>query len=154
MIPIPFPMYKAMALQLRLLDAKVAAAWSSLLGVPVLQDGYLLHLPRITLEVADGCSGTLSLLALVALGTFYISEKEMAVNRKAALWMMLIPVSVLANIIRIVLIVVLVHYSGNWILETTFHKLVGTFNFALGFGVILLLGSLLGRAASARDGRG
>ena len=153
MIPIPFPVYKTMALGLRLLDAKAAAWWAEFFGVPVLQEGYLLHLPRITLEVADGCSGTLSLLALVALGTFYISEKDMAATRKAVLWAALIPVSVLANIVRIVLIVVLVHYSGNWILDTTFHAMVGTVNFVLGFGVILLLGSWLDRPSSTRGGQ-
>ncbi len=143
MIPIPYPVYKAMALNLRLFDGTVAAAWASALGVPILREGYLLHLPRITLEVADGCSGTLSLLALVTLGTFYISEKDISLVRKVVLWIAIVPIAVLANIIRITAIAVLVNMSGDWILDTVFHKLVGTANFVLGFGMLMLLGSLL-----------
>lgn len=140
MIPIPFPIYKAVALQLRLIDATWVASWSSALGVPVFQDGYLLHLPRITLEVADSCSGTLSILALLTLGTFYISEMEMSWKRKVLVWLTMIPISVSANVVRILIVVVLVHYSGNWVLDTTFHKLTGTVNFVLGFALVMLIG--------------
>jgi exosortase len=154
MIPIPFPIYKAVALRLRLIDATWVASWSSALGVPVFQDGYLLHLPRITLEVADSCSGTLSILALLTLGTFYISEMEMGWKRKVLVWLTMIPISVSANVIRILVVVVLVHYSGNWVLDTTFHKLTGTVNFVLGFAIVMLIGygvrRLPFRAAAAK----
>lgn len=145
MIPIPFTLYKAIALELRLLDAKLVASWSSFLGVPVFREGYLIYLPNITLEVADGCSGVLSILALVALGTFYINQIELPMGGKSLLWGLLIPVSVLANVVRIVTIVFLVHYSGEWVLQTTFHKLSGTFNFLLGFMTIALVGFMLKR---------
>ncbi len=154
MIPIPFPVYKAMALQLRLFDAALVASWASTLGVPVFLDGYLLHLPRITLEVADSCSGTLSIFALVTLGTFYISQLEMPLVRKAVLWTVMIPVSVLANVIRILIVVVLVHFSGNWVLDTTFHKLTGTVNFVLGFAFVMLIGSAIRRLPSTKKPTG
>src|SRR3989442_8029215 len=66
MIPIPFTVYKAAALDLRLLDAKLATSWLSFIGIPVFREGYLLRLPRITLDVADGCSGFLSIVTMLA----------------------------------------------------------------------------------------
>ena len=149
MIPVPFPLYKTMAIQLRLFDAALVSSWASTLGVPVLLDGYLLHLPRITLEVADSCSGTLSILALVALGTFYISELDLPFVRKAVLWIVMIPISVLANVIRILIVVLFVHYSGNWVLETTFHQLTGMVNFVFGFTMVMIVGYFMRRSPRA-----
>ncbi len=150
MIPIPYTVYKAIAFQLRLFDAKLVASVSSFLGIPVFREGYLLHLPRITLEVSDACSGTLSIVALLALGTLYIGQTKMGLKRQASLWLMMIPISVLANVSRIVTIVLLVYYSGNWVLDTTFHKLSGTFNFVLGFAVIVLIGGMMSRIPGGR----
>ena len=145
MIPIPYTFYKSISLNLRLLDADLATLWSSTLGVPIFQEGYLLHLPHITLEVADVCSGVFSMIALLALGIFYIHLLQLRSWKKLLLWALLIPVAVLTNIIRIVMIVVIVHYSGNWILDTTFHLFGGTFSFLLGFMAIVLAGFLVDR---------
>jgi len=145
MIPIPYTLYKTIALKLRLLDAKIAATWASFLGVPVFQEDDLLYLPDTILEVADGCSGVLSILALLSLGIFYIHHLKMQGWGKLLLLSMLIPVSILANAIRIVIIVIIVHFSGRWILNTTFHQLNGTFNFILGFIMIVFAGFLINR---------
>jgi exosortase len=151
MIPIPYTVYKDIALKLRLFDAEIAASWSSFLGVPVFQEGYLLHLPKITLEVADACSGVLSIMALLSLGILYVHLLKMPVWKKTILWTVLIPVSILANVIRIGTVVVLVHYSGQWILYTTFHRLNGTFNFLLGFMAIVLIAFVVKRIPSSRE---
>jgi exosortase len=121
------------------------------LGVPVFQEGYLLHLPKITLEVADACSGVLSIMALLSLGILYVHLLKMPVWKKTILWTVLIPVSILANVIRIGTVVVLVHYSGQWILYTTFHRLNGTFNFLLGFMAIVLIAFVVKRIPSSRE---
>jgi exosortase len=153
MIPIPYTVYKEIALKLRLLDAGIVSSWSSFFGVPVFQEGYLLHLPNITLEVADGCSGVLSIVALLSLGILYVHLTTIPFWKKALLWMLLIPVSILANVIRIVTIVALVHYSGQWILYTSFHRLNGTFNFLLGFMTIVLITLMMKRIPSSRADR-
>ena len=145
MIPIPYTFYKPLSLKLRLLDADLTTLWSSSLGVPIFQEGYLLHLPYITLEVADACSGVLSIIALLALGIFYVHLLQLRSWKRLILWTLLIPVSILANVVRIVTIVVIVHYSGNWILDTTFHQFNGTFNFLLGFMAIVFAGYLVDR---------
>ncbi len=50
-------------------DSKHAATILQLLGVPVLVEAYFIHIPNMTLEVADVCSGVSSVFALFALGT-------------------------------------------------------------------------------------
>lgn len=141
MIPPPFPIYKEAALRLRLFDAKIVALISSLLGVPTYRDGYFLHLPNVTLEVADGCSGVFSIVALVALGLLYIHFVEG--RGKICLGFLLIPIAVLSNIIRIAGLAVGCHYFGNWVLDSTFHRMSGMVNFLLGLSLLLALGRLV-----------
>jgi exosortase len=68
MIPLPYVIVNEVAFKLRTIDAALAAPVLRLLGVPVYQDNYFLHLPDVTLEVADLCSGISSVFSLFALG--------------------------------------------------------------------------------------
>src|SRR5574337_551213 len=71
MIPLPYMTLKSLTDQSRLFDATATAALLPWVGVPVFQQGYLLHLPNITLEVADECSSIPAIAALLALGAAY-----------------------------------------------------------------------------------
>ncbi|MEW5979030.1 MAG: exosortase/archaeosortase family protein [Acidobacteriota bacterium] len=145
MIPIPYTMNKGVAMPLQLLDARLAASWLSWLGVPVFREGVLLHLPNTTLEVADLCSGVQSLIALTPLGLIYIYH--LRARWKSFLYASIIPVSILANVIRIVLTAVMVYHFGNWVLSGALHTLSGGFNFLLAFSIIMLLGKLAEKAS-------
>jgi len=151
MIPIPFTVYKAAALDLRLLDATLATSWLSFIGIPVFREGYLLHLPRITLEVADGCSGFLSIVTMLALGILYLYQLQ--TGWKSVLWMSLIPIAVLSNVVRIVSIAVLTYFFGEWVLGSTFHRLSGTFNFLLGFMSLVILRNGLDRVSLRKEAK-
>ena len=141
MIPLPYLIFRDIAFHLRLFDTKVVAMMASLLGVPVFRENFILHLPEISLEVADACSGAFSSMALLALGVFYIHELKRPA--KIFLWLLLIPLAVLSNIMRILVIVLVSYYSGNWILHSSFHLLSGTFNFLVGFGALVFISILL-----------
>jgi len=154
MIPVPYPFYKALSLKLRLLDSMVAASWSSFLGVPVYIEGYFLHLPHITLEVADACSGILSIFALMAIGIFYTYIFPTKVWKKVLMLVFLIPIAILSNVVRIVSIAVLIYYSGDWILHSTFHKFNGTFNFLLGLTALILISNILDCITLRKKSRG
>lgn len=142
MIPPPLPVYKAVSLELRLLDAHWVAVAARWFGVPIFRDGYFLYLPDIVLEVADACSGVFSIVALLSLGLLYIRKQHWGWHRYALL-LLLVPIAILANGIRILMITVLTYYSGPWILDTTFHSFNGTFNFLLSLGMLIGLGMLL-----------
>ena len=151
MIPIPFALYKTAALDLRLLDAKLATASVSFLGIPIFREGYLLHLPEIKLEVADACSGFLSIVTMLAIGILYLYQLQ--TKWKSLLWVSMIPIAVLTNVVRIVLIVVLTYFFGEWALSSTFHRMSGTFNFLLGFMTLVILGNGLNRISLRKETR-
>ncbi|MEO5656311.1 MAG: exosortase/archaeosortase family protein [Nitrospiria bacterium] len=143
MIPLPYPIFKTLALGLRYLDAEIAAAVLTRLQVPVLQDGYFLHLPRITLEVADGCSGLFSIVSLLAVGALYAHLTLNGFWRRLVILLAIIPVAVGVNILRIVIIAWVSHVSGDWIFMVTFKTFTGIFNFLLSGLVIVALGQWL-----------
>ena len=143
MIPLPSIIFHNITLHLQLLDAKVVAVVASLLGVPVFREDFILHLPEISLNVAEACSGTFSIMALLALGVFYTHELKLKRPAKIFLWLLLIPLAVFSNIIRILVIVLVSYYSGTWILGSSFHLLSGTFNFLVDFGALVFISKLL-----------
>ena len=49
-------------------SARVGVATLRGLGIPVIRDGFFLHLPNITLEVAQECSGVNNLIAVLCVG--------------------------------------------------------------------------------------
>jgi EpsI family protein len=145
MIPPPYPVVKEISYYLKMFDATVAANALQALGVPVFQDAYLLHLPNVTLEVADICSGIASLFAMTALGTIYAYRLP---ARREAQWMVVLGAAVfpiVANLFRIILIGFTVHHYGPVMLKSFFHQFTGTFTFLLGLAMLLILGEQLRR---------
>jgi exosortase len=149
MIPLPWTTLRVLSHQSRLLDAYVSTEALRWLGVPVYRDGFMLQLPRITLEVADVCSSIPALAALLALGVAYVAVTQRPIAVKALLVVATIPLAMFSNIIRITTTAAGVYYMGVWTLGTVYHQFNGTVNFLLTLVSLLLLDSLL-RCARTR----
>jgi EpsI family protein len=143
MIPLPYVVTKEIAYQLRFFDATLAENALQLLGIPVYREAYFLHLPNITLEVADLCAGLASIFALFALGTFYVYYLPLAMRMKTVLLLSTFPIAIFANLVRIIVVSVLVYFIGPVTLEMLFHRFSGTTTFLLALILLVLLGELL-----------
>ena len=104
------------------------------LGYPVAQNGAMIMIGSYELMVKDACSGINSIFALSAIGVFYIHE-FVGDNpiRKLILILSIIPITVGANIFRVVTLVLGAYYIGVDTIEGLFHDLTGIalFVFAL-----------------------
>jgi len=138
MIPFPYLTFKAVTYQSRLFEAGVTATALRWLGVPILQQGVMLHLQRVTLEVADECSGVLFVATLVALGTAYAQIQPRATWMRVTLTLAAAPLGLVSNIFRLVLTALGVHYLGPITLTSVFHRFGGTTVFLT--TVVLLVG--------------
>jgi len=145
MIPLPWATLKLITYRSRLLDAEVSAWGLGWLGVPVYRDGVMLHLPNITLEVADACSSIPAIAALLALGAAYASLARRPLLARVVLIGATLPLAITANIIRITTTAAGVYYLGPWTLRTTYHMFNGTVNFVFTFFLLLALDALLAR---------
>jgi exosortase len=100
-IPIPAIVFTQITLPLQMLAAKLASALLPLFGVPVLRDGNILELPRMTLEVAEACSGIRSLMSLLTLAIFYGYFLERPMWQRVALAFASVPIAIAANAVRL-----------------------------------------------------
>ena len=142
-IPPPHIVFKSLAVNLRIIDAKATYHIVNLLGIPIVQDGPSLHLPNITLVVADFCTGILSLIALSAVAVLYAYISQKHIISKTILIMIAIPVAIMGNILRTVLVVILAYFYGQSALNNVVHVLQGTVNFILTLVVLFILGNLV-----------
>ena len=145
MVPPPYPIVKEVSFHLRMFDASVAEVLLRLAGVPIYRDAYFLHLPNITLEVADVCSGIASLFAMAALGTLYAYYLPVSRTGKLVVLVGALVLPMIANLFRIFLVGVTVYYYGPVMLGAFFHSFTGTFTFLLSVTMLLCFGEWIRR---------
>jgi exosortase len=125
MIPIPVLIFNKIAFPLQLVASRFATSGLQLVNVPVLREGNLIQLPNYTLEVVDACSGIRSLMTLITLAVAYGYLVE---NRRWArylLVLLMIPIAIVSNGIRIMGTGILTYKFGHEAAEGFFHEFSG-----------------------------
>ncbi len=143
MIPIPTIVLNRITFPLQLLASQVAATVLPVLGVPVLREGNVIILAAMPLEVAEACSGIRSLMSLVTLAIIYgyLLEKRLWVR-----WLLVlsaVPITVIANDVRIVGTGLLVQYWGPDAAEGYFHSSWGLLIFVISLVLLYALHGLI-----------
>ncbi len=143
MIPIPAIIFNQIAFPLQLLASKLASETLPLLGVPVLREGNVIHLPAMSLEVVEACSGIRSLMSLGTLAIIYGYFLETSFRRRVLLALGAIPIAVAANGLRIVGTGLLAHYWDPAKAMGFFHTFSGWLIFVMSLGLLFGLHGLL-----------
>lgn len=151
MVPLPYVTLKAFTYQSQLFDAGVTAEALGLLGVPVLREGILLHLPNMTLEVAPDCSSVPAIAALGALGAAYAQMKPRATWIRVVLILAAAPLGLGSNIVRIVVTALSAYYFGRIALDNAIHQANGTTVFLATVGLLIALDAALRRLAARKE---
>lgn len=151
MVPLPYILYDAVAFPLRLVAASIAGWFFEILGIPVLVEGNVLHLPYIVLNVVDACSGIRSLISLLAVGV--IMAYMVLPNRllKIVLVLFVIPVAVFTNALRVVAGGIMAKYYGPQALEGTVHDFTGWLVFMAAFAILGGITWLFNRLAGSEE---
>ncbi len=145
MIPLPYLIYDSLAFPLRLLSASLAGDMLRLWGLPVLVEGNIIHLPRNVLDVVNACSGIRSLVSLLAAAVILVYLWLRHFWSRALVVLMVPPVAVFTNSLRVVVAGILAEHYGPAMLEGATHDLVGWLVFLGAFGLVLVLTLLLAR---------
>lgn len=140
MLPIPLGVTERVHLALRHLTARGVEHLIPLVGVPLFRDNLTLETGEVRLFVADACSGFSTLYAAmtVACLTAYFCPVPW---RRVAVLLGAAPIAIGANILRVAILVLLVRYYGNGVLDTWMHEASGMLTFALALPLIFWLGS-------------
>jgi exosortase len=142
MIPIPAIIFNEIALPLQFQASKLASGMLSLVGVPVLREGNVIHLPSITLDVVEACSGLRSLVSLIALAVICGYVFGSRPLRRLLLVVAAVPVAVVANGFRIMGSGILGEYWSTEKAEGFFHLFSGLLVFLVSFGLLMALHGL------------
>jgi exosortase len=131
MMPLPRLVVRAVGPHMQAFAAAFSGAVLSLLGIPHHQYGITLELPRLSLEVAEGCNGLRFLMALVTLAAALAQATQRTTARKAALVALAVPLAVFANGCRVAAVCLAAYYIGP-------HTAVGMPHHSIGKGVWVL----------------
>jgi exosortase D (VPLPA-CTERM-specific) len=101
MIPLPAIILQRFTFPLQLFASKLSAWCLALVGIPVLLEGNVIHLPHISLEVAEACSGMRSLISLLTLAIMYGYLIENRNWVRVMLACSAVPIAIAANVFRI-----------------------------------------------------
>jgi exosortase len=141
LLAIPFPtiIFNQITFPLQLMASRLASMVLPMLGVPTLQEGNVIQLPVMKLEVAEACSGIRSLMSLFTLSVFYGYFLEKTTTRRVILALASIPIAVTANVARIVGTGLCVQYWDPSKALGFFHEFSGWVMFLVSLGCLYLV---------------
>jgi len=122
MVPIPKKALETIIYLLTCGSAEATYGFFKLTGVSALREGFTFHLPGLTIEVAEQCSGINSSIALfvasIVAGQFFLRTGW----KKVVFVLSVIPITILKNGMRIVTLSLLGIYIDQRILYGELHK--------------------------------
>lgn len=145
MVPIPYVIYFSATFPMQLLASKITVSILNFIGMSVVRQGNIIHLPNQSLEVAEACSGMRSLISLLALGAIYAYLTQKRLSGKIILFLSTIPIAVLGNIFRVFLTAVIVYTSDLTITEGAPHFILGSSVFIVTIVLLFIFGAILKR---------
>lgn len=96
------------------------------LGYPIAQNGVVIQIGPYQLLVQDACSGLNSIFALSAIGFFYVYAFRWHEKIKGLILLaLIIPITIVANFLRVMTLVLIAYYGGVEKIEGVVHDLTG-----------------------------
>ncbi len=143
MVPLPGVLLIATSFHMKLFAATMATWCLNLMGMTAVQAGSTIQVPGVSVIVDDTCSGLRSLISLIALSTLWTALMPETAKRWQRLTIIAasIPIALIANMVRIIIMVYLTAIYGAHIADTILHAGSGV----LVFGVALLVLAWLSR---------
>jgi exosortase C (VPDSG-CTERM-specific) len=131
MVPMPDAMANALETASKYASAEVANLLFHLSGIPFLRAGLVFQLPNITIEVAQACSGIRSSWVLLMTSILGANLFLKTPWRRFALVVFVIPLAILRNGFRILVIGLLCVNLGPQMLNSLIHRRGGPLFFVL-----------------------
>lgn len=136
LVPIPVAVLDRVIWLLQAGSAEMTYLLLKLSGVPVIREGFFFRLPRLSIQVAEQCSGIRSSIAL-ALTMLFIGQFTLrSFRRKALLVLLVVPVVILKNAIRITTLSLLAIYVDPGYMFGSLHHEGGVVFYLLGLAIM------------------
>jgi exosortase B len=145
LVPLPPFLVEQMTGALKMKVSVIVDAVLYAVGYPVARDGVTLSIGPYQLLVADACSGLHSMFSLSAMGLLYLYlMKHKSIGRNVALVAAILPIAFVANIIRVIVLVLITYYLGDAAGQGFMHGFAGISLFVIALLFLFLFDMLLG----------
>jgi exosortase B len=145
LIPLPGAVVDALTGALKSQVSHIAEVILYAAGYPVGRSGVLITVGQYQLLVADACSGMHSMFSLLAVGSLYVYITDHQNKlRNAILILAIIPMAFIANIIRVMTLILVTYHFGDAAGQGFIHDFAGMALFAFALAGMFILDLLLG----------
>lgn len=144
-MPLPFGLVLMLTAPLKEAVSALAAGILSSVGYPIGRSGVVLTVGQYQLLVAEACAGLHSMFILEAMGLLY-SHLAGHTSRWRTIWLaiMAVPVSFVANVLRVMILVLVTHHFGDAAGQGFIHGFAGIVLFALALVLMAIVDWVLG----------
>jgi len=114
LVPLPGALVASVTQPLKLAVSSVATSVLFGIGYPIARTGVILQIGQYQLLVADACAGLHTLFSLEAMGLLYLNVvRHTSVVRNVALAILIVPISFIANVIRVMVLALITYHFGD-----------------------------------------
>jgi exosortase B len=139
-IPLPGFIVDPITLPMKLLVAAATEKVLHFAGYPTARSGVIIYLGQYQLQVADACAGLRTLFTLEALGLLYLNIVAYgSLLRNVGLALLVVPISMISNIVRVVLLCLITYHFGDGAGQGFLHEFAGIVLFLC--ALMLLIGT-------------
>ena len=154
MIPLPGVLVDAVTGPLKAWISTIVETLLYGVGYPIARNGVVITIGQYQMLVADACSGLHSMFSLTALGTLfmYITARKSRLHN-ALMLASILPIAFIANIIRVIILVLVTYHLGDEAGQGFLHGAAGMVLMLVALVIIMAFDALLafaGRRLAAR----
>lgn len=121
-------------------------------GYPIARTGVMLTIGQYQMLVADACSGLNTMFSLSALGLLFMyMTRRTSVAHNLIMLASILPIAFLANIIRVLILMLVTFHFGDAAGQGYLHGAAGVVLLMAALSVLLLLDSILARVIKPRQ---
>ena len=124
-IVIPIPFLPELTAFLQFAMVHLSTGLLQVFGYEIVAEGATIYLPNATFVIGEPSSGIQSLIALLTLMIPLIYFTKTSLKKKSLLYLLIIPVAMLGNLLRIVTLFIVGYYYGEAIAADFWHDIGG-----------------------------
>ncbi|NWK79434.1 exosortase B [Aquitalea sp. LB_tupeE] len=146
MVPLPGILVQAVTLPMKILVSQVAGGILSLAAYPIARSGVVLSVGQYQILVADACAGLNTLFTLESIGILYMYLNPIGSRlRNVLLGFAIVPIAFLANVIRVIVLILITYHLGDAAGQGFMHQFAGLLLFGFALLLLFVMDGLLSR---------
>lgn len=144
MVPLPAALVDSLTQPMKIFVSYMAELILHGAGYPIARSGVILQVGPYQLLVADACAGLQTLFTLEALGLLYLNVvRHSSLVRNIGLAIFIVPISMAANIIRVIVLTLITYHFGDEAGQGFLHGFAGMVLFMTALLLIIAADSTL-----------